>query len=153
MATGEEGTFGESGERFTAMAEDTPTNSRELLARADFAPNTDAGMESMLVEQDLDRRVSAIGGWVAIHPEIESEGGDGAANGEGSDEAAIRTWEMLNLGDEIDAEAGSTQMLARFAENSPNTVVAALPSASVGGTMEINVLLPDGEHAAGAGSS
>ena len=48
------------------------------------------------------------------------------------DEAAIRTWETMNLGDEIDAEVGSKQMLARFAENSPNTVVAALPSATVG---------------------
>ncbi len=134
MATGQEGTFGESGERFTAMVEDTPTNSRELLARVDFAPNTDAGMESMLgFKQDLGfaGSVQSVAA-VAIHPEIDSEGGDGAANGEGLDEAAIRTWETLNLGDEIDAEVGSTQMLARFAENSPNTVVAALPSASVG---------------------
>jgi hypothetical protein len=38
----------------------------------------------------------------------------------------------MNLGDEFEAEVGSTQVLARFAENSPNTVAAALPFASVG---------------------
>ena len=134
MATGQEGTFGESGERYTAMVEETPANSRELLARVDFAPNTDAGMESMLgFRQDLGfaGSVQSVAA-VAIHPEIESAGSDGTAGGEGLDEAAIRTWETLNLGDEIDAEVGSTQMLARFAGNSPNTVVAALPSATVG---------------------
>jgi hypothetical protein len=134
MATGQEGTFGESGERFTAMVEDTPSTSHELLARVDFAPNTDAGMESMLgFRQDLGfagsvQTVAAV----AIHPEIGAMGGDGVAGGEGLDEAGIRTWETLNLGDTIDAEVGSTQMLARFAENSPNTVAAALPSATVG---------------------
>jgi hypothetical protein len=134
MATGQEGTFGESGERFTAMVEDTPSTSHELLARVDFAPNTDAGMESMLgFRQDLGfagsvQTVAAV----AIHPEIGAVGGYGAAGGEGLDEAGIRTWETLNLGDEFDAEVGSTQMLARFAEDSPNTVAAALPSATLG---------------------
>src|SRR3569833_2709703 len=46
MATGQDGTFGESGERFTASVEDTPSESRELLARVDFAPNSNEGMES-----------------------------------------------------------------------------------------------------------
>ncbi len=76
MATGQEGTFGESGERFTAMVEDTPANSRELLARVDFAPNTDAGMESMLgFRQDLGfaGSVQSVAA-VAIHPEIDSAG-------------------------------------------------------------------------------
>jgi hypothetical protein len=84
MATGQEGTFGESGERITAMVEETPSNSRELLARVDFAPNTDAGMESMLgFRQDLGfaGSVQSVAA-VSIHPEIE-EGGDGAANGDG----------------------------------------------------------------------
>jgi len=133
MATGQEGTFGESGERFSAAVEETPSNSRELLARVDFAPNTDAGMESMLgFSQDLGfagsvQSVAAI----AVHPEIE------AAGAEGLDEAANRTSEMIHLGDEIEAEVGSTQMLARFTNHpsnvgASNTVVAALPFASVG---------------------
>jgi len=128
MATGTEGTFGESGERLTASIENTPSGSRELLARVDFTPGTNAGMESMLgFRQDLGmagsvQSVAAI----AIRPDVESQN---AANAE---EIAIRSAENLNLGDEFEAEVGSAQVLARFAQNSPNTVVAALPFASVG---------------------
>ena len=73
MATGRRERFGESGERFTASVEDTPSDSRELLARVDFAPGTDAGMESMLgFRQDLGfaGSVQSVAA-VAIHPEIE----------------------------------------------------------------------------------
>ena len=62
---------------------------------------------------------------VAIHPEIDTAGS------EGLDEAAVRTLETINLGDALEAEAGSTQVLARFAQNSPNTIMAALPFASL----------------------
>ena len=133
MATGQEGTFGESGERFSATVEETPSDSRELMARVDFAPGTDAGMESMLgFRQDLGyagsvQTVAAV----AIHPEVD------AAGATGLDEAAIRSWETLHLGDEIEAEAGSTQVLARFDGRSTNgatasNVAAALPFATVG---------------------
>jgi hypothetical protein len=128
MATGEEGTFGESGERISAAVENTPSDSRELLARVDFAPNTDAGMESMLgFRQDLGfaGSVQSVAA-VSVHPEVSGPG-----NEDGLDEAAVRTWETLHLGDEFDAEAGSTEVLARFSEQSPNTVTAALPNASV----------------------
>jgi hypothetical protein len=130
IATGQEGTFGESGERFTAAVEDTPANSRELLARVDFAPDSDAGMESMLgFRQDLGfaGSVESVAA-VAIHPEEVNPGSDG----EGLDEAAVRSWEALELGDEFEAEVGSTQVMARFSGGSPNTVVAALPSALLG---------------------
>jgi hypothetical protein len=133
MATGQEGTFGESGERFSATVEETPSNSRELLARVDFAPNTDEGMESMLgFRQDLGfaGSVQSVAA-VAIHPEIEDAGA------ERLDEAAMRSWETLQLGDEFEAEVGSTQMLARIDGHSSgtvanHTVVAALPFATVG---------------------
>ena len=128
VATGQEGTFGESGERISATVEDTPSDSRELLARVDFAPGTDASMESMLgFRQDLGfaGSVQSVAA-VAVHPEIDSGGN------EGLDEAAIRTWETMHLGDEIEAEAGSSQVLARSAGQSPRTVAAALPFASVG---------------------
>ena len=134
MATGQEGTFGESGERLSATVEETPSNSRELLARVDFAPDTDAGMESMLgFRQDLGfaGSVQSLAA-VAIHPEIDASGSEGAAGAKGLDEAAVRSWETMNLGDEIEAEVGSTQVMARFAGHSANTVVAALPFASVG---------------------
>jgi len=128
MATGQEGTFGESGERISASVEETPSDSRELLARVDFSPDTDAGMESMLgFRQDLGyagsvQSVAAI----SMQPEMGEE------VSQGLDEAGIRTWETMRLGDEFDVEAGSTQVLARFAEHSADTVFAALPFATVG---------------------
>jgi len=128
MATGQEGTFGESGERFTTSVEDTPSNSRELLARVDFSPESDAGMESMLgFRQDLGYAgsVQSVAA-VAVHPDID------ANNAEGLEEAAIRSWESMNLGDELEAEVGSEQVLARFSQGSSNTVAMALPFASVG---------------------
>ena len=128
MATGQEGTFGESGERFSATVEDTPSSSRELLARVDFAPDTNAGMESMLgFRQDLGFAGSVQSmAAIAIHPDI-----DGPSGEEGLNEAAIRTWETMHLGDEFDAEVGSTEVVGRFASQSPNTVAAVLPDASV----------------------
>jgi hypothetical protein len=126
MATGQEGTFGESGERYSAAVEDTPSTSRELLARVDFDPSTDAGMESMLgFRQDLGYAgsVQSVAA-VAVHPEI------GGPESNGLDEAALRTWETMNLGDEFEGEAGAAQVMARFAQNSSNTVAAVLPFAS-----------------------
>jgi len=132
VATGQEGTFGESGERLSVAVQETPSDSRELLAQVDFAPNTDAGMESMLgFRQDLGfaGSVQSVAA-VAVRPEIE--GGDG----EGVDEAAVRTFETMNLGDEIEGEVGSTEVMASFqgnaASGSANPLVAAMPFASVG---------------------
>jgi len=127
VATGQQGAFGESGERVAAAVEETPSNSRELLAQVDFAPGTDAGMESTLgFRQDLGfaGSVESVAA-VSIHPEIESGVSDGL------DEAAMRTWQTIHLGDELAGEVGSTQVLARFAHNSSNTVAAALPFATV----------------------
>jgi hypothetical protein len=127
MATGQDGTFGESGERFTATVEDTPSNSRELLARVDFAPDTDAGMESMLgFRQDLGFAGSVDSmGAISIHPVMEGSGG------EGLDEAAMRSAETIHLGDEFEINAGAQQVMARFSQNSPNTIFATLPFATV----------------------
>jgi hypothetical protein len=127
IASGQEGTFGESGERFTASVEDTPSDSRELLARVDFAPDTDAGMESMLgFRQDLGfaGSVQSVAA-VSIHPEIEG------SNGQGLDEAAMLSTDTMNLGDEFEIVAGGEQVITRFNQNSPNTVMAALPFATV----------------------
>jgi hypothetical protein len=127
MAVGQEGTFGESGERVMATVEATPADSRELLAQVDFNPGSDAGLESMLgFRQDLGfaGSVQTVGA-VAIHPEIATAGSDGL------DEAAIRSWESIHLGSDLEAEVGSTQVLARFSQNSLNTVAAALPFAKV----------------------
>jgi hypothetical protein len=128
VATGQEGVFGESGERISAAVEETPSNSRELLARVDFAPGTDAEMESMLgFRQDLGfagsvQTVAAV----ALHPEMD------AAGAEGIDEAAVRSWETIHLGDEFEAEAGSDEVLARLSSSSPRTVAELLPFISAG---------------------
>jgi Carboxypeptidase regulatory-like domain len=127
MATGQQGSFGESGERVSATMEETPTNSRELLAQVDFDPSSNAGLESMLgFRQDLGfaGSVETVAS-VSLHPEIE------AAGSEGLDEAAMRSFETISLGDEFEGEVGSTQVFARFAENTPNTIFAALPFATV----------------------
>jgi hypothetical protein len=127
VATGQEGTFGESGERLTASVETTPEGSRELLARVDFAPGTDAGMESMLgFRQDLGfaGAVQSVAA-VAIHPEISGGGADGL------DEAAIQSWEEINLGDALEAEVGAAQVMARLHQDEAATTIAALPFASV----------------------
>jgi hypothetical protein len=127
MATGQQGSFGESGERVSATVEETPANSRELLAQVDFDPSSNAGLESMLgFRQDLGfaGSVETLAS-VSVHPEIETAGS------EGLDEAAIRSFETIRLGDEFEGEVGSTQVFARFAENSPNTIFAALPFATV----------------------
>ena len=127
MATGQEGTFGESGERFTATVENTPSDSRELLARVDFSPNSDQGMESMLgFRQDLGFAGSVESmAAISIHPVVEGSGA------EGLEEASLRSTQNINLGDEFEITAGAQQVLARFSQNSPNTVLAALPFASV----------------------
>jgi Carboxypeptidase regulatory-like domain len=130
MATGAAGTFGEDGERYTASVEDTPTGSRELLARVDFAPNSAAGMESMLgFRQDLGfaGSVQSVAA-VSIHPDI------GSGEGQGFNEAAVRSSETLRLGPAIEAEVGTTGVIAHLGGASTDTVTAALPYAQVGWT-------------------
>lgn len=128
MATGSEGTFGENGERITAEMQTTPANSRELLARVDFAPGSNGSIESMLgFRQELGyagsvQSVAAI----AIHPEIDGAGAVGL------NEAAIRTSETIRMGDKFEAEAGAEQVFARTGAQSSNTILAALPYVSAG---------------------
>jgi hypothetical protein len=127
VATGQEGTFNESGERISAAMEDTPSDSRELLARVEFDPGTDAGMESMLgFRQDLGfaGSVQSVAA-VALHPKVT------ASDGEGLDEFAVRAWETIRLGDEFEGEVGSSEVLARLSSTSPQTVANVLPFASV----------------------
>src|ERR1700678_3473181 len=111
MATGQAGTFGESGERFSTTVEDTPAESRELLARVDFAPGSDGSMESMLgFRQDLGMAGSVQ--WVAafsVEPEVEGAGGQ--AGDQGLDEASVRSFETMQVGPDIDAEVGSTAVI------------------------------------------
>lgn len=124
MATGQAGTFGESGERFTATVEDTPQNSRELLARVDFDPHTNAGMESMLgFRQDLGYAGSVQSmAAVAIDPQLEGAGAAGVS------EFALTSQETMHFGDIADAEVGSTEAVAR---TSDGMLAQPLPFATV----------------------
>jgi Carboxypeptidase regulatory-like domain len=125
MATGQAGTFGESGERFSTSVEDTPTDSRELLARVDFSPDSNAGMESMLgFRQDLGfaGSVESVAA-VTVEPDVMSAGG------EGLEEASVRNSETMHFGDMMDAEAGANLVMARL--DGVSTTTAMLPFASV----------------------
>jgi hypothetical protein len=127
MATGQAGTFGESGERFSTTVEDTPAESRELLARVDFAPGSDGSMESMLgFRQDLGMAgsVQSVAAF-SVEPEVEGDGDQGL------DEAAVRSFETMQIGPDIDAEVGSTGVMGRLGGNSPSTATAMLPYANV----------------------
>jgi hypothetical protein len=127
MATGKEGAFGESGERISVAVEETPSNSRELLASVDFDPESDAGTESMLgfrQELGIAGSVQSVAA-VALHPEMS------AAECEGLDEAVLRSWQTMRLGDEIEAEAGSSELWARLDGTNPEDLVELLPFASV----------------------
>jgi hypothetical protein len=125
MATGQDGTFGENGERFSAAVEDTPSSSRELLARVDFAPDSNAGMESMLgFRQDLGiaGSVESVAA-VAINPEIES------GSTQGLDEASVRSSETMHFGEAVEADVGSN-MAAGHLAGMPVTA-AMLPYATI----------------------
>jgi len=127
MATGQAGTFGESGERFSTTVEDTPAESRELLARVDFAPGSDGSMESMLgFRQDLGMAgsVQSVAAF-SVEPEVEGAGDQGL------DAASVRSFETMQIGPDIDAEVGSTAVMGRLGGNSPSTATAVLPYANV----------------------
>jgi hypothetical protein len=128
MASGQQGAFGESGERISVEVEDTPSESRELLAHVDFAPGTDARLESMLgFRQDLGMAgsVQSVAA-VALHPELD------VAGTVGLEQVSVRTWETIHFGDEVEAEVGSEEALTRLDTPSPLTQTAILPFASVG---------------------
>jgi hypothetical protein len=132
MATGQAGTFGENGERFSTAVEETPSSSRELLARVDFAPESNGGMESMLgFRQDLGfaGSVQSVAA-VSIAPQVVS-GGDAGSENEGLEEASVRSSEEMHFGDTVDVEAGSNAVAGHLAGASPSTATALLPYATV----------------------
>jgi len=98
-----------------------------LLARVDFAPDTNGAMESMLgFRQDLGfagavQSVAAI----SIQPDVVGPSGES-----GVQQAAISAWESMHFGDEFDLDAGSTQVIGRMNAESPKTILTALPSAA-----------------------
>jgi len=127
MAIGRSGTFGEEGSRLSVEMEDTPTMSRELLARIEFSPVSDAGAEASLgFRQDLGfaGNVESMAA-VALHPEIMGTGTGGLQM------AHFTGQQTIDMGDLLSAVVGSDQVLARFSDQSPNLIAAVLPFASV----------------------
>jgi len=128
MASGQNGTFGEDGQFIRAEIEETPSDSRTLLARVDFEPGTNNELESMLgFRQDLGLAgdVESLAA-VALHSEITGPGSENP----GVEEAMMQTTENLHLGDLIEATVGSKQVYARLADGS-HSIFTALPNASV----------------------
>jgi Carboxypeptidase regulatory-like domain len=124
MATGAAGAFGESGERISTTIEETPQNSREFLARVDFAPDSDAAMESMLgFRQDLGYAGSVQSvAEIAINPQVQG------ASGQGLEQAMVTSEETMHVGPDAEIEAGSAEA---FARTTGGNVAQGLPFASV----------------------
>jgi hypothetical protein len=125
VASGQTGTFGEDGETIRAEVEETPSASRELLARVEFEPGSDGEMESMLgFRQDLGLagNVESMAA-VTMHPEVE------APDGAGMRSAMMETREELTLGDLLNASFGSKQVFA--ASGGGQSIFKALPFATV----------------------
>ena len=57
--------------------------------------------------------------------------GDPNAGDEGFDEAAVRSEETMHLGEDLELEAGATEVLGRSGGSSPATVAQGLPFATV----------------------
>jgi protocatechuate 3,4-dioxygenase beta subunit len=128
MASGQTGTFGEDGEFIRAEIEETPSESRELIARVDFAPNTDGDMQSSLgFRQDLGLagNVESVAA-IALHPDISGPG----TTSPGIEEAIMDTQEQMLFGDLLEANFGTEQVMARM-NGSGQTVYATLPRASI----------------------
>jgi hypothetical protein len=107
--------------------EETPSNSRELLASVEFDPGSEAATESMLgFRQELGfaGSVQSVAA-VALQPEVD------AAGNQGLDEAVLRSWQTMRLGNVIEAEAGSSELWARLGGPNPQTLLELLPFASV----------------------
>ena len=133
MASGQNGTFGEDGEFIRTEIEETPSDSRTLLARVDFEPGTDGNLSSMLgFRQDLGLagNVESLAA-VALHPEIEAPGPENSGpENSGVAEAMMESQENLALGDLLEATVGSKQVMAHI-NGSGGSVFTALPYASV----------------------
>ncbi len=129
MASGQSGTFGEDGEFIRAEIEETPSDSRTLLARVDFEPGTNGEISSMLgFRQDLGLagNVESLAAF-SMHPEVTGPGSENS----GVDEAMMESRENIVLGDLLEATVGSKQVMAKMVGASGGTLLTALPFASV----------------------
>jgi hypothetical protein len=143
MATGQKGPLARAASAFGTV-EETPSNSRELLARWILIPIAMRhGIDAGLPPGSWLCRLGAIGG--GCRHSSGDDDPEAAAGSAGLDEAAFRTWETMNLGDELEAEVGSTQVLARFADTRPTPCCGAAVCHGGLARRQLDGSLPDGD--------
>lgn len=119
-----------AGTQQVSMAMQQDTSSRRRIAMsAETAPGSSGAMDAMVgFRQQMASSglgSSAVQTLAAVMVDPEA----GAGSQQGLETAALRTWESLQLVGDLEAEAGSDQVLARVGDGSE--VMAALPFASL----------------------
>jgi hypothetical protein len=121
--------FGASSQQASmAMLQDLSA-SRRVAMSAEIAPDTAGLMDAMigfrqeLTNSGLDSRSIQTLATVMMDPDA------GAGSRQGLQAVSLRTWESMQLLNDLDAEAGSDQVLARVGDGS--AVMEALPFASL----------------------
>jgi hypothetical protein len=121
--------FGAARQQISAAMQQDTSARRRMALTAEMSPETAGPMEAMLgFRQEM--RSSGLGSSsvqtlaaVMVDPEA------GAGSQQGMRVGSLRSWESLQLLNDLDAEAGSDQVFARVGDGS--TVFAALPFARV----------------------
>ena len=121
--------FGSSGEQVAvAMQEDTSAR-RRMAMSANAAPDSSGVADAMLgFRQEMANSglgSSSVQALAAVMVDPQAVAG----NQQGLTAASLRTWESLQILNDLEAEAGSDQVLARVGDGSE--VTAALPFASL----------------------
>ena len=121
--------FGASGQQISMAMQKDASARRRVAMSAEVAPDTAGLMDVMLgFRQEMTSSglgSSSIQTLAAVMADPEA----GAGDQQGLETVSLRTWESLQLLDNLEAEAGSDQVLARVGDGSG--VFAALPFASV----------------------
>jgi len=121
--------FGESGEQVSvAMQQDTSARRRVAMS-ADISPNAAGLADAMLgFRQEMSQTAmgsSSMQTLAAVF--VDPQAGTGAQ--QGLQAGSLRTWESIQMLNDLDAEAGSDQVLARVGDGSVagSRIFAALP--------------------------
>jgi hypothetical protein len=156
--------FGSGGEQVSAALLRNASARRRVAMSAEVAPDASGVMDAMLgFRQEM--MSSGLGSSsVQTLAAVMSDPTAGSGGEQGLQAVSMRTWESLQLLDDLEAEAGSDQVLARVGDGAGtgsgahSQVFAALPFASVTlrrgqGALEYRVATarnadPDAEEAA-----
>jgi hypothetical protein len=130
VAAGGERQFGVGPERISMAMQEDVSQRRRMAMSADISPDAAGLMDAMLgFRQEMrggiaDNSIQTLA-TVMLDPGIARVGG----GEQGLEAAAFRTWESLHLMENLDAEAGSDQVMARLGDG--EAIYAALPFARV----------------------